>query len=346
MSRVLTALVLAGWAMAASAEPLVIAAALDRSAVAPVLSIFEARHPDIELHYADLSTRTVERRVADSHRPPDVVISSAMPAQLRQVNAGYAQRLDSPQARDWPAEAQWRSSVFGFTFEPIVFAYRADLADRMAVPHTHGALYRTLERKLSPLAGRIAVYDPRRSAIGYALYQADADYTAQFWQLVAALGRAHAIPMTDTRAMLQGLSSGRFDFAYNLIGPYARQWAASHPEIQVVVPRDYAVALRRLVFVHRDAEHPQAARTFVNFLLGERGQHLLATRTPLQGLRDTPTAEHGEQFYPILIDAGLMAIADPGRRQRFLQRWRHEFTRSTGADSSPSASLNAAKHAR
>ncbi|WP_423821344.1 ABC transporter substrate-binding protein [Salinisphaera sp. SPP-AMP-43] len=290
-----------------------------------MLDRFAAHHPDIELHYQDLSTPQVNRRVRNEDAPPDVVISSAMPAQMRLVNAGYAARLDSSASRDWPASAKWRNSVFGFSFEPVVFAYRSDRLTTETVPTSHDALFRLLNSQALALAGRIALYDPGQSEIGYALYQADAGYTARFWQLIASLGRAGAAPMANTRAMLAGLSSGRFDFAYNLIGSYARQWAATHPHIRVVVPTDYALVLRRLVFVHARAPDPNAAQIFVDYLLSPAGQRVLTTHTPLDGLPRAGSKPADGNFYPIPIDAGLMAAADPGRRQRFLERWRHEF---------------------
>lgn len=323
----------------AGAQPLEIAAALDRPAIAPVLAAFERANPDIALHYADLSTRAVEARLHDRRRPPDVVISSAMPAQLAAANAGYAQRLAGPVVDDWPAAFKWRNAVFGFTFEPVVFAYRCDRLARNDVPRSHGALYRTLTDRPEVLGhGRLALYDPSASAVGYALYQADAGYTARFWQLVAAFGKAGARPVHYTRDMLEGLSRGRFVFAYNLIGSYAMNWAATHPHIAVVIPRDYALVLSRMIFVHRRAPHPDAAQRFVNFILSRHGQTVLAARTRLYSPRTDIHGAHtaarlkaaaGRRLMPIALDAGLLALEDPARRAVFLSRWQAETAAST-----------------
>lgn len=315
--------------------PLIVAAALDRSAIQPVLDAFAVRHPEIALHYLDLSTRAVNTRIRDHANPPDVVISSAMPAQMSQVNAGYAQPLSTRETRAWPDNAKWRNEVFGFTFEPIVFAYRRDLASRMDPPQTHGALYRALQTPGSPLAdGHMATYDPARSDVGYALYQADAGYTARFWQLVSAMGKADVVQVGHTQTMLDGLSSGRFVFAYNLIGSYALRWARTHPEVVVRVPRDYALVLSRMVFVHRDARHMDAAVQFVDFLLSHAGQQILANKTPLFSLRKDVSGPYsarrlrarvGDHLFPIPIGAGLMAISDPQQERTFLRRWRQEY---------------------
>ncbi|WP_037333016.1 ABC transporter substrate-binding protein [Salinisphaera hydrothermalis] len=330
-----------------SRTPLIVVAALDRSAIQPVLDAFSATHPSISLNYQDLSTREVNRRIRDSDNPPDVVISSAMPSQMSQVNAGYAQALSTRETRAWPARAKWRDEVFGFTFEPVVFAYRRDLANRMSPPQSHGALYRALQVPDSPLAnGHMALYDPARSDVGYALYQADAGYTARFWQLVSAMGKAQAVQVGTTRTMLEGLSSGRFVFAYNLIGSYALRWAKTHPEIVVRFPRDYTLVLSRMVFVHRQARHLHAAVQFVDFLLSHAGQKILANDTPLFSRRKDVSgpysawrlrAEVGDHLFPIPIDAGLMAISDPQKRRTFLRRWQREYQDQTQPNASSSA---------
>ena len=331
----LLAFCLAGTAASApAATSLHIAAALDRPAIAPVLAAFERAHPDIDIRYADLATRAVERRIDDTSRPPDVVISSAMPSQLAAANAGYAARLSGPTIANWPARFKWRDAVFGFTFEPVVFAYRADLLPADMNLDSHGALYRALTDRRPQFCGRVAIYDPAQSAVGYALYQADAGHTARFWQLVSAFGRARAHQLPDTRAMLTGLSEGRFVLAYNLLGAYARRYARTHPEIRIVAPTDYTLMLSRMVFVHRAAPHPDAARRFVTYLLSQQGQRVLTHQTQLAGPpRADPSAGRPSatrpadqpRIMPIALDAGLLAQVDPAQRRRDLAQWQARF---------------------
>lgn len=331
----LLALCLSGTAASApAATSLHIAAALDRPAIAPVLAAFERAHPDIDIRYADLATRAVERRIHDMSRPPDVVISSAMPSQLAAANAGYAARLSGPVIDGWPARFKWRDSVFGFTFEPVVFAYRADLLPADIALDSHGALYRALTDRRPRFCGRVAIYDPARSAVGHALYQADAGHTARFWQLVSAFGQARAHQVSNTRAMLTGLSEGRFVLAYNLLGAYARRYARGHPEIRIVAPKDYTLMLSRMVFVHRAAPHPEAAHQFVTYLLSGQGQRVLTRQTQLAGpprarkstdrSNETRPADQA-RIMPIALDAGLLAQVDPAQRRRDLAQWQARF---------------------
>ncbi|MCD6009147.1 ABC transporter substrate-binding protein [Halomonas sp. IOP_31] len=315
--------------------PLVIEAALDRQVIAPLLDAFERARPDIALEYHDRSTLEVDRRARNVRPAPDVVISSAMPWQLARVNEGLAQPLDSDEARDWPAWAKWRNEVFGFTFEPIVMAYRLDLSRRMMPPATHADLNALLTSKLDILRGKVTTYSPSRSGVGYTLFQQDARYSPRFWDLVAAMGAAEVSLEATTQAMLDGLTSGKYWVGYNLLGSYAMRWAQTHPELIVQVPQDYALVMIRMAFVHRDAPHPAAAKTFVSFLLGVEGQRILAGSTPLfsvlpevigpytaQRLRD----QVGERLYPIPIDASLLAFVDPLRRAAFMARWNREIS--------------------
>ncbi len=326
---------LGGVASAQTATPLVVEAALDREVVTPLLEAFRAAHPEIALEFRDRSTLEVDDLVASADPPPDVVISSAMPWQMARVNEGYARRLDSAEARDWPAWAKWRDEVFGFTFEPIVMAYRLDLSRRMLPPTTHADLHTLLTTEREALTGRVTTYSPLGSGVGYTLFQQDARYTPRFWDLVAGMGRVDAQLENSTRAMLEGLSEGRYSLGYNLLGSYAMVWAQEHPEVIVQVPQDYALVLMRMAFVHRDAPHPEAAETFVDFLLSHAGQRVLSAETPLFSVRPDVIGPYtaarlrdqvGERLYPIPLNASLLAFVDPQRRDAFLARWRREFT--------------------
>lgn len=315
-----------------AATPVHVAAALDRGIIEPLLAEFATAHPDIELHYQDLSTLEVDRLAREA--APDVVISSAMPWQMARVNEGLAQPLNTANARHWPAWARWRNEVFGFTFEPAVIAYRLDLARYMEPPETHAGLHRLLQQHSDILRHRLTTYSPSASGVGYTLFQLDARYSPRLWDLVAAMGAAGVHPENTTRAMLEGLSEGRYWVGYNLLGSYAMQWARTHPELIVQIPRDYTLVMMRMAFIHRDAPNPEAARVFLDFLLSARGQKILAGSTPLFSIHPDVTGPYtarrlrdqvGDLLYPIPIDASLLAFVDPMRHRAFMTRWQREI---------------------
>jgi len=320
-------------ANAQNPTPLIIEAALDLKIFTPLLEAFEQAHPDIALTYYDRSTLEVDLRAQNAEPVPDVVISSAMPWQMALVNQGLAQPLDSDAVRNWPAWAKWRNEVFGFTFEPIVTVYRLELARHMLPPTTHADVYKLLSTHQDLLRGRVTTYSPTGSGIGLMLFQQDARYSPRFWDLVAAMGSADMSLENNTQAMLDGLTDGPYWLGYNLLGSYALQWARSHPELIVQIPQDYALVMMRMAFVHRNAPHAEAAKTFMNFLLGAEGQRVLAGDTPLFSVLPEVTGPYtaqrlrdqiGERLYPIPINASLLAFDDPLRRRLFMQRWARE----------------------
>lgn len=334
--RALLPLLLAGLGSAAHAETLIIEGALDRDVFEPVLALFQQNNPDITLDYRDRSTLMVDTFARTAKPAPDVVISSAMPWQLALSNEGFSQRVDTEESRQWPAWAKWREELFGFTFEPIVMAYRLDLAAAMEPPATHQDLLDLLLNHREELQGRVVTYSPLNSGIGDMLSQQDARYTPKMWDLVEAMGQVDAYEAGSSREMLEGLSSGKYWLAYNILGSYAMVWALHHPEVVVQVPNDYSLVMMRTAFVHREAQHPEAAFRFVDFLLSRQGQTVMAGETPLfsvrpdvvgpytaQRLRD----EVGDHLYPIPLNAALLALVDPLRRAAFLKRWQEAMAR-------------------
>ncbi|WP_254918430.1 ABC transporter substrate-binding protein [Cobetia sp. QF-1] len=337
LMRLLISLLVGGMGIstASAASRLVIEAALDQQVATPLLTAFSQQHPEFEIDYRDRTSMGVHALAEQTAPGADIIISSAMPWQVALVNQGLAQRLDSDVARRWPAWAKWRNEVFAFTFEPIVMAYRLDLAGKMLPPSSHADVLRLLTEHADTLSGRVAAYSPSRSALGYVLYLQDSRYSGRFWSLVEALGRVNATLETSTQRILEGLSEGRYWLGYNLLGSYALQWAQSHPEVIVQMPSDYALISMRTAFIHRDAPHPQAARTFLNFLLSRAGQHVLAGETPLFSIRSDVvgpfTAQSlrdqvGQRLYPQPLDASSLSMLDGSRRADFLTRWFNAYS--------------------
>ncbi len=346
--RVTSCLVLALWAglaillaarpVMAAQDRLIIEAAMDRQVAAPLLAAFSRQYPAIEIVYHDRTTMTLNALAVQDDAGADIIISSAMPWQVALVNQGLAQRLDSEAARQWPEWAKWRDEIFAFTFEPIVMAYRLDLATRMMPPSSHADVLNLLTEHAETLTGRVVAYSPSKSALGYALHLQDSYYSGRFWKLVAALGQVDTTLETSTQRMLEGLSDGRYWLGYNLLGSYAIRWAQSHPEVIVQMPTDYALISMRTAFIHRDAPHPEAARTFMDFLIGRQGQHVLAGETPLYSIRTDITGPYtaqslrdqvGQRLYPQPLDASILSMLDTARRHDFLDRWFDAYSGGT-----------------
>ncbi|MEQ5801771.1 ABC transporter substrate-binding protein [Halomonas sp. H10-9-1] len=319
---------------------LVIHAALDLPQARPLLEAFHRRHPGIELRYRNLTTLALHERFLAHPDEVDVLISSAMPWQFALANEGHARALDSPHLDTWPAWARWRDELVAFTFEPIVMVVRRELAELAPPPRNHAELLALLHTQRQPLAGRVASYDPVRSGAGYAYAMQESRLSPRYWDLVAALGGVEAELVETTGAMLDGLAEGRFLVGYNLLGSYAAPIVAAAPDLEMIIPDDYALVSQRLAFVPRRAPNPENASLFMDFLISLEGQRTLAEETSLGAIHPALTGpgsatalreRFGNALRPPGLGPSLLAGLDRLKRQALLARWQREFRRPLGA---------------
>jgi len=85
-----------------------------------------------------------------------------------------------------------------------------------------------------------------------------------------------------------------------------------------------------VMFISRDAPHPNAARLWTDFLLSRRGQKVIGDALQLYAIRDDSGAEFtaaklakhvGNAVRTIPIDASLTTTLDPARRRAFIATW-------------------------
>jgi len=315
---------------------LVIHGALDLPQMRPLLESFHREHPGLDLRYRNLTTLALHERFLTAPDEADVLLSSAMPWQYRLANEGHARALESPAARHWPAWARWRYELFAFTFEPIVMVVNMAVIERYGEVRSHADLLALLERHAQALQGRIVTYDPASSGAGYTYAIEESRLSPRYWDLVAALGEAEAELVNTTGEMLEGLIEGRYLIGYNLLGSYARERLADHPRLRIVVPDDYALVTQRLALIPRHSPHPAAAERFIDYLISEAGQTVIAQDTPLGAIHPALTGpgtavhmrrQHGDALRPIALAPGLLATLDALKREALLARWRREFMR-------------------
>ncbi|WP_240476511.1 ABC transporter substrate-binding protein [Marinobacterium rhizophilum] len=120
-------------------QSLLIYSATDRTAIAPLLDAFQARHPAVTLDYREFNTMELDQKMRQlsGDEFPDLVISSAMDLQIRLVNDGFAQAFENPVLNELPGWANWRNEAFGFSYEPIVFVYNKAAFNGRDLPRTH-----------------------------------------------------------------------------------------------------------------------------------------------------------------------------------------------------------------
>ncbi len=302
----------------------------DAASVAPLLDRFRKHYPGIMVKYIDLPARILYTRFlvdADAGRgTADFLWSSAMDLQIKLVNDGYSQSYMSPERANMPDWAAWKNEAWGITAEPIVFAYnRRQMAQFGTVPGTHPDLLRFLRDNRSRIQGRIASYDPAVSAVGYLYLAEDKQANRNTWDMVSAMGRAGVRLYPTTEAILAELATGRLAFAYGMIGSYALEAQARHPDIGVIVPRDYDLIMSRIAMIPKGARHPAAAKLFLDFLLSREGQALLASRylTPVRtDIALPPNLRIAtDSARAIRVGPSLLVHQDQLTRAKFLRDW-------------------------
>jgi two-component system sensor histidine kinase TctE len=304
----------------------------DLAALGPVIEGFQESHPDIEVDYRLYETVPLyQQAVAPDGSPgADLLISSAMDLQVKLANDGHVQQAAIIAARGLPDWAIWRNEIFGFTLEPAVIVYNKDALRPDEVPRSHHDLVRLLERSPERFHGRIATYDIGVSGVGYLFATTESMLSANFWRLAHALGTVKTRLFCCTRDMLDSMIRGDTMVAYDVLGSYALQQVERHPNLGIVVPEDYVVVVARTIVIPRHAEHPDLARMFIEYVLSDAGQAIVAETFGLsiaglgidrEQLKLRYVAEKpGLLSFPTL---GLPALTylDIKKREQFVRTW-------------------------
>ncbi|WP_448205630.1 sensor histidine kinase [Azospirillum sp. sgz302134] len=314
-------------------ERLRIDAATDRPAIEPLIRDFQTMNPTVIVEYREMNTGELYDSVVKhgAGDVPDLVISSAAGLQVKLVNDGHARRHSSPATEALPDWAKWRSAAFGFTQEPAVIVFNRDLVPEDEVPHSREELIHLLRDRKERYRGRVVTYNIEDSGIGYLFATQDSVLTSQFWQLADALGENQAKQMCCTADMVGAIERGESLIGYNLLGSYARERQLHGARIGIVLPSDYALVMTRVALIPRRASAPELAGRFIDYLLSERGQAVIAANTAFYSILPTVggpmSATHLQEemrgpTQRIGLGPALLVFMDHLKRDRFLQQWK------------------------
>ncbi|MGB3279630.1 MAG: ABC transporter substrate-binding protein [Pseudorhodobacter sp.] len=285
---------------------------------APLIEAFLAERPALRLNYVVASSKEVYRAIHDEGAAFDLVISSAMDLQMKLANDGFAAAYASDAVASLPGWARWRDRLFGFALEPVVLLASRRALQGLVMPRTRRDLIDLLRANPERFDGRIATYDPHVSGAGYLFATQDARQTDAFWRLAEVMGRLNARLYCCSGAMIDDLESGKLALAYNVVGSYALTRLPDAPDIEVIEPEDFTVALLRTGFIPTGAEQAGLGGALLDFMLGPKGRALIDGVADLPPLDQTALAPH---LRPIRLDPGLLVYLDRIKRQNFLGEW-------------------------
>ena len=299
----------------------------------PLVEAFKQAY-GIAVDYNGLGTTEVYNRVisegAANQVGADISWTSSMDLQMVLASKGLLDTYVSPEAAQLPASSIYKDMVYGTSIEPVAMIYNKNLLKAEWVPKTRAELVKLMQDHGKDLKGKVASFDPEKSGIGFLLAQTDLQHTASFWDLAKAFGAAEGKVYGSSGAMREKVVSGEQILAFNVIGSYALQWAKESPVVGVSFASDYTAAFQRVASVTKNAPHPAAGRLFLDFMLSEKGQAILAGKGvpslrkgykgPLDGEEIAKLT--GGNMKVIPVDEKLVGNMNPKLRAEFFQIWK------------------------
>jgi ABC-type Fe3+ transport system substrate-binding protein len=311
-------------------QRLLVRGATDIAFIAPALEAFVARWPEIQVTIEAWNSnelyRTATAACRGEARAADLLISSSVDQQVKLVNDGCAEPHRSPATARLSPEANWRDEIFGVTREPAVIVYNRKLVPSDQAPGSRFDLLDTLRRHPERYAARVATYDIEASGVGYLFAFVDSQQATTFGSLMEAFGRIGAVATCCTVEIVDGVASGEYLIAYNMLGSYALARAAENPDLAVVAPDDYTLVLSRAAHIPKGASNPAAAGVLIDFLLSDEGQsamastHLTVDVGVPDGLGSAETV-----LRPIPLSPVLLLGLDKHKRSQLIDAWRATF---------------------
>ncbi|MDK8874292.1 extracellular solute-binding protein [Paracoccus sp. SSJ] len=327
-------------APAGDGRELSVYSSLDDDLAAPLVAAFQNLHPGVTVRYENLLTTELHDRIVAETQAgggtADFAFSSAMDLQVKLANDGFARPVETPHTRGWPGWANWRDTAYALTFEPAVFAYHKPSFAGREPPATRADLMQWMAEHPDEAQGRIGTYDVSRSGVGYLFLARDQELYPGIWSVVQAMGRAGVQQFPTSAQLLERIADGRLRLGYNLLGSYASDWARRHPDVGVILPRDFTVVVSRVALVPAAARQPGLGADFLAFLMSPEGQGLLSRTLrlsavslevagqpgPAGGMQDLA----GLRLKPVPVSPGLLAYLDQATRAKLLARWNKALT--------------------
>ncbi len=324
----------AGGDKLAEARHLVIYSTTDAAAFQPAIDDFRALNPAMDISYHELEAADLDRRFRNEEAAggseADLLLSSAMDLQVRLVNDGYGAPHRSANTAVLPGWARWRDEALGFTFEPVVMVFNRRLMKGREIPASRPQLLEAVRADPAFWRGRIGTYDAATSSVGYLVASQDARQSADFGAMAEAFRDARVVTAGTTSEILGRIEGGELAVGYNVLGSYARAHAERHPNLEIVYPADYTLAVARTAVIPKSAPHASAAHQFLDYLLSVRGQRTLTNKSRLSAVRpefDGPYTRLGitetsvGPLRPIALGPGLLVYLDDQKRERLLALW-------------------------
>ena len=304
----------------------------DSKIAAPLVKDFESLY-GIKVEYNDLnSTELYNRLIAESAASTgtgDIAWSSAPDLQVKLAVDGLALSYASPEIPSLPKWAVMDNMAYGTTYEPMAILYNKTQVAAEDVLKTHKDLLKILTSKQAAYKGKVTLYDPERSGVGFLMMNRDLKADPTSWDLFKAMGAADVKVYTSAGAMIEKVASGEHAIAVNIFASYSLAAMKKNPNLVMLWPTDYTLIAPRVAFIPVKAKHPAAGKLFLDYLLSKRGQQIVAKaemfsiREDVEG-KETAKAVNdqlGDKARPIPVSKELLETLEQTKRLEFLNQW-------------------------
>lgn len=306
----------------------------DIKAAEPLIKGFEQQYPNIKVEYNDMnSTELYNRYISEQAAgggSGDVVWNSSMDTGLK-LAMDYGKVYVSPEVGQLPKWAVWKDKAYGTTYEPVVFIYNKRLIPQSDVPDSHTALAKLIASQPDKFKNKVTTYDIQKSAVGFMLSAQDAKHDPNYFTNLADIAKGGLMLQSSTGTMMERVSSGENLIGFNILGSYAETRAKSDPSIGIVYPKDYTLVLSRVSFISDTASNENAAKLWLDYVLSEKGQSILANQADIPSIRNDIKGNNdirgmtqllGDALKPIPVDETLLENLKPAERLNYIKQWR------------------------
>ncbi|UMX65992.1 extracellular solute-binding protein [Klebsiella pneumoniae] len=313
----------------------VIYSTTDTKAAGPLIKGFEAQYPGVKVEYNDMnSTELYNRYISEQAAgggSGDVVWSSSMDTALK-LATEYAEQYASPEVKAITATGRSGSKKpMALPMSRWCLSITKRLIPQNEVPDSHTALAKLIASQADKFKGKVTTYDIEKSGLGFMLAVQDSQADANYFADLANIAKGGLTVQSSTGTMMERVSSGENLIGYNILGSYAEARAKNDPSLGIAYPKDYVLVLSRVSFISQESEHPNAAKLWLDYVLSEKGQQILASQADIPSIRrdiagkndiDGMTALLGKALKPIPVNETLLDYLQPQKRLQFIKQWR------------------------
>ncbi|NDW00475.1 ABC transporter substrate-binding protein [Salipiger sp. PrR002] len=258
---------------------------------------FEAAHPDIKVEWTRNGTsalmNVVRAEIEADNVQPDVLLVADV-INLGELKAGghLLAYEDAPVSEYDPATYDADMTYFGTKAMTTGIAYNTEIAE----PVTHWMDLITEENR-----GMIGVPSPLYSGAALNHLHALLNVEGIGWEFYEGLNDLDIVPEGGNGPATKAVASGMAKYAI-IVDANALRAKASGSPVDYIVPEDGVSFITEPAAIMAGTEHPEEAKLFIDFLLSEEGQKLVAEQGSLPIL---PGVE-GPEGFPKLENMTLL----------------------------------------